>query len=148
MIFLPRYITPAPLGVPRETLCDTHVCGLLIPSNTTVFVNLWGQNHDEDIWGDPFIFRPDRFLDDDNKLLLADHPLRRASMGFGEGTRGCVGENLGMTRIFLLLANLMQRYRVVPATTLEEQHSCHPTNMTMAAVMFPKPYKVRFLHRQ
>ena len=110
-------------------------------------MNLWGQHHDERIWEEPFAFRPQRFLNEDGKLLLPDHPTRIAFMGFGYGVRRCIGENLAMTRLFLFLANLMQQFDVLPATTVEEQPSCHPTTMTPGVIILPAPYQVRFQQR-
>lgn len=39
-------------------------------------MNLWTINHSDD-WGDPFNFRPERFLDESGSLLPATHPTRR-----------------------------------------------------------------------
>jgi fatty-acid peroxygenase len=36
--------------------------GERIPRNATVLLDLYGQNHDDDLWGDPYAFRPERFL--------------------------------------------------------------------------------------
>lgn len=34
-----------------------------IPKRALVLLDLWGHNHDADLWGDPYTFRPERFLD-------------------------------------------------------------------------------------
>jgi len=44
---------------PREIEFD----GVRIPENSMVLLDLYGQNHDADLWGDPYAFRPERFLD-------------------------------------------------------------------------------------
>jgi fatty-acid peroxygenase len=44
---------------PREVEWD----GERIPRNAMVLLDLYGQNHDPDLWGDPYAFRPERFLD-------------------------------------------------------------------------------------
>jgi fatty-acid peroxygenase len=36
--------------------------GERIPKHAMVLLDLWGQNHDEELWGDPYTFRPERFL--------------------------------------------------------------------------------------
>jgi fatty-acid peroxygenase len=36
--------------------------GERIPRNAMVLLDLYGQNHDPDLWGDPYAFRPERFL--------------------------------------------------------------------------------------
>jgi fatty-acid peroxygenase len=44
---------------PRDVEWD----GVRIPANSMVLLDLYGQNHDPDLWGDPYSFRPERFLD-------------------------------------------------------------------------------------
>jgi fatty-acid peroxygenase len=34
-----------------------------VPQGALVLLDLYGQNHDESLWGDPYLFRPERFLD-------------------------------------------------------------------------------------
>jgi len=43
---------------PRDVEWD----GRRIPRNSMVLLDLYGQNHDADVWGDPYTFRPERFL--------------------------------------------------------------------------------------
>jgi len=43
---------------PREVEWD----GVRIPKNSMVLLDLYGQNHDAELWGDPYAFRPERFL--------------------------------------------------------------------------------------
>ena len=73
------------------------------------------MHHDEKFWGDPYEFRPERFLDEDKNLVAADHPNRKHLMPFGAGTRVCLGESLAIARLFLWITKLMQRFEVVPA---------------------------------
>jgi fatty-acid peroxygenase len=39
--------------------------GERIPENAMVLLDLYGQNHDPDLWGDPYTFRPERFVGSD-----------------------------------------------------------------------------------
>jgi fatty-acid peroxygenase len=43
---------------PREVEWD----GERVPANSMVLLDLYGQNHDPELWGDPYTFRPERFL--------------------------------------------------------------------------------------
>lgn len=43
---------------PRDVEWD----GRRIPENSMVLLDLYGQNHDPDVWGDPYVFRPERFV--------------------------------------------------------------------------------------
>jgi fatty-acid peroxygenase len=37
--------------------------GVEIPAGTLVLLDVYGQNHDPELWPDPYAFRPERFLD-------------------------------------------------------------------------------------
>ncbi|MGY1743419.1 MULTISPECIES: cytochrome P450 [unclassified Blastococcus] len=37
--------------------------GVRIPKNSMVLLDLWGTNHDPELWPEPYAFRPERFLD-------------------------------------------------------------------------------------
>ncbi|WAR05903.1 CP17A-like protein, partial [Mya arenaria] len=71
-----RLITVAPFLVSRECNKDLEFEGYDVPKKTTVMANVWFVHHDEDIWGDPWKFRPERFLDQDGQILPRHHPLR------------------------------------------------------------------------
>lgn len=42
--------------------------GQTIPKNSMVLLDLYGQNHDPEVWGDPYAFRPERFLTDEGRV--------------------------------------------------------------------------------
>ena len=141
------YTTVVPIMLPHKTMCDTEVAGHPLPANTEVWVNSWGQNHDESVWGDPYVFRPDRFLDDEGDLVLADHPNRVNMVPFGAGSRACVGETFAMSRMFLIIAMFMQRFQVLPASTVTEQPSCDARDMILGIVLSPPEYMIRLKER-
>jgi hypothetical protein len=43
--------------------------------DTVMIVNLWSFHNDPDFWGDPELFRPERFLDEQGQLLKKDYSL-------------------------------------------------------------------------
>ena len=43
---------------PREVEWD----GERVPEHSMVLLDLYGQNHDPELWGDPYAFRPERFI--------------------------------------------------------------------------------------
>ncbi|XP_046364455.2 steroid 17-alpha-hydroxylase/17,20 lyase-like [Haliotis rufescens] len=109
-----RYISHAVLGVPHSCRKDIEVRGFTIPKNAMVVSNLWYIHHDEAVWGDPWKFRPERFLRDDGTLLGGEHPLRRNLLPFGTGRRQCPGETLARSRLFLYVTFLLQRFVFLP----------------------------------
>jgi len=48
--------------------------------DTAMVVNLWSFHSDPNFWGDPEVFRPERFLDERGHLLKKDY-----SLPFGAG---------------------------------------------------------------
>lgn len=69
-----------PIGGPRRVLKDTTLEGYNIPKNATVLISLYSIHNDEKYWKDPYVFRPERFLDNNGNLL----PLERL-IPFGLG---------------------------------------------------------------
>ncbi|XP_073733563.1 cytochrome P450 1A2 isoform X2 [Callorhinus ursinus] len=66
------------------------------------------------LWGDPFEFRPERFLTADGTSI--NKTLSEKVMIFGMGKRRCIGEVLAKWEIFLFLAILLQQLEFsVPA---------------------------------
>ncbi|ELT99222.1 hypothetical protein CAPTEDRAFT_73286, partial [Capitella teleta] len=107
-----RSTSVVPMAIPHVTLEKTSVSGYPIPPGVITLPNLWAMHHAQDFWGDPHAFRPERFLDDAGDLVSASHENRRHLMPFGAGTRVCLGENLAIGRLFLLIATVAQLFVV------------------------------------
>ena len=144
MIFYCRYHSLGAL-IPRMTTCHTEVAGYKLPKGTQTFINNWTQHHNSTIFPQPLEFKPERFLTSDGKLVLAGETPRKHLFPFGAGTRVCAGEVLAMTRIFIILASVMQNFTVLPATTLAEQVSIHPHDLKLGNALHPRPYKIRMV---
>ncbi|KAK3705151.1 hypothetical protein QZH41_003750 [Actinostola sp. cb2023] len=100
-----NYVTP--LSIPHKTTADTSLKGYYIPKDTMVVVNLWSLHHDQSIWKDPFEFNPARFLDEQGMYVL---PPGGDFLPFSAGPRGCMGEVLARSELFLFLSRLLQRF--------------------------------------
>ncbi|XP_045388072.1 cytochrome P450 1A2 isoform X1 [Lemur catta] len=102
-----RHSSFVPFTIPHCTTRDTTLNGFYIPKECCVFINQWQVNHDQEIWGDPSEFRPERFLT--AKGTAMDRPLSEKVMLFGLGKRRCIGEVLARWEVFLFLAILLQQ---------------------------------------
>ncbi|KAL3870413.1 hypothetical protein ACJMK2_038481 [Sinanodonta woodiana] len=137
-----RYITHIPIGVPHGAMEDVELEGYNIPKGSMLIINSWTAHHDPAIWGDPWVFRPDRFLDDNGELLPPEHTLRQSLVTFGAGKRVCVGENLAKSRIFLYLTTLIQKFDFllpIGGTVPSDD----PHNFLPGAVLRPHDYMMR-----
>lgn len=56
----------SPLGVPRFVTANETVNGFHIGVGSTVISNLWQISNDPAVWGDPHVFRPERFFLDES----------------------------------------------------------------------------------
>ena len=105
------------------------------------------MHHDETVFPEPSRFKPERFLTSKGKLILpGEHP-RDHVMPFGAGVRACVGETLATTRIFLVITHLVQRFKILPKSSIEKQPSCHPHTFEYNTLLESLPYEARFIPR-
>lgn len=98
-----RMFPSAPIGFVRTVPKggDT-VSGYYIPENTTVSVCMWAATKSARNFKDPYVFRPERWLDRENATdkLGASNP-------FSLGPRGCIGRNLSYMEMRLIIAKLL-----------------------------------------
>ncbi|CAG7830552.1 unnamed protein product, partial [Allacma fusca] len=95
-------------GLMHTAIKDATFAGYDIPKGTWVLPNIYAIHHDENIWGDPNNFRPERFLSPDEKKVIKSENL----LPFSLGRRICLGENLARDEIFLFLTNIFQRFSI------------------------------------
>uniref|UniRef100_A0A8D3ADQ5 Cytochrome P450 1A n=1 Tax=Scophthalmus maximus TaxID=52904 RepID=A0A8D3ADQ5_SCOMX len=76
-------------------------------NDTCVFINQWQINHDPELWKDPSLFNPDRFLSSDGTELNKIEGEK--VMAFGMGKRRCIGEVIARNEVYLFLAIIIQK---------------------------------------
>ncbi|KAL4940581.1 hypothetical protein BDV06DRAFT_18342 [Aspergillus oleicola] len=78
----------------------------VIPAKTPVSMTIPFLNHDEEIFPDSRSFVPERWLD--SPKTKNGSPLERYFVGFGKGTRSCLGLNLAWCELYLVFASLFR----------------------------------------
>jgi cytochrome P450 len=101
-----RMIPPVP-SMPRRALREFEYGGYRIPAGAMVAINIYWTHHAQEYWDKPFAFDPLRFTPEQVK---ARH--KYAWVPFGGGAHMCLGLHFAYMQVKILLAQLLQRYRI------------------------------------
>jgi len=104
-----RMVPPVP-SMPRRALRDFEFGGYTIPAGQMVGINIHWTHHSEEYWDDPYTFDPMRFTPEKVK---ARH--KYAWVPFGGGGHMCLGLHFAYMQVKILLAQLLQQYRIEAA---------------------------------
>ncbi|KAF5346775.1 hypothetical protein D9756_010419 [Leucocoprinus leucothites] len=143
-----RWNTPVPLGVPRASTEDDVYEGYFIPKGSTVLANAYAMLHDEELFPEPYTFKPERFMKDGQ--LMTDIPLDPAeSVTFGFGRRICPGAHLVHPILFLAAASTLALFDIVPELDSEGSPiEVVPQFSSDSLTSEPLPFKCRFVPRK
>ena len=92
-----------PLLLPRETSANIKLGGYDVPSDVTVFINVWAIQRDPNWWEKPEEFIPERFENSSVDFKGQDFQF----IPFGFGRRGCPGLLFGVASVEYVIANLL-----------------------------------------
>ncbi|ESO10863.1 hypothetical protein HELRODRAFT_109176 [Helobdella robusta] len=134
-----RYKPVAPMTLPHVTMKDSHVMGFFVPKGCTVFGNLHGAHHDPRVWRDPEKFNPERFLNENNEMIVNKEHI----VSFSLGKRSCFGEILARQEFFLSLTNLVWRFKIFPPEGQEKVN----VDDVMDVTVKPSSFKIRLIER-
>ncbi|KAL1568001.1 cytochrome P450 71AU50-like [Salvia divinorum] len=93
-----------PLLVPHYAREDSNkVNGYDIPKESRILINTYAIGRDPNVWTDPDMFIPERFIGSDIDLRGQHFQL----LPFGSGRRGCPGMQLGLIQVRLIVSQLV-----------------------------------------
>ncbi|ODM88974.1 Cytochrome P450 1A1 [Orchesella cincta] len=98
-------IVPNP--IPRTCPKDWRIRGYTIPKGSIIFSNHYSVHMDKEYWGDPEVFRPDRFINEKGEFVLDKRVCH-----FGFGKRICIGITLSNAVIPIFIATLLQNFNL------------------------------------
>lgn len=97
-----------PVGlISRQALAPMQLGGQTIEQNSQVVIPIWALHHDAQWYPEPFAFRPERWFANAD----ASRP-RYAFLPFGGGHRVCIGDQFARIESQLIVARVLQRYRL------------------------------------
>ena len=98
--------------IQRRAAMDVVLGGIKVPRGTVVSIPIAMLHRDREVWGpDADEFRPGRFA---NGVAGACKPAHMYTP-FGLGPRTCIGQNLAMVELKLVLARLLSRFAFSPS---------------------------------
>jgi cytochrome P450 len=102
----------------RMTVGDDKIGGYPVPAGTPIFISAFTTHRHPDFWEEPDRFDPERFTPERSQ---GRH--RFAYIPFSGGPRQCIGNTFAMMEAQLILATVLQRYRLelVPGHPVEPE---------------------------
>ncbi|KAH7908425.1 cytochrome P450 [Hygrophoropsis aurantiaca] len=139
-----RINTPISYIVPRAPVDGVTLGKYYIPPNTSLIYNIYAVHHNDDVWGDPNVFRPARFLEKGTPRAAMN---KDAWVPFATGARQCPARNFALYEQRALAVMLLREYE----WTLPEA-SIHAKGLKNAfspfALTLPHDLHVTFTKRQ
>jgi cytochrome P450 len=84
-----RYRPVARMAVPHEVEKEEVIEGYVVPVGSLVVPNIYAINLDPDVYNEPSVFKPSRWLDEDGRRIDYKYTNGRGQNGFGYGRRVC-----------------------------------------------------------
>ncbi|KAI0032975.1 cytochrome P450 [Vararia minispora EC-137] len=137
-----RWQVVAPTGLAHATTADDEYEGFHIPKGATVWGNINAISHDPELFDEPDVFTPERFLN-------ATHPrLVDFDLPFGFGRRICPGRAVAEQALFIVIARMLWAFDFSPAIDdagrpLLPNPNAATSNVTRRPDVFPCALKPR-----
>lgn len=104
-----RMHPPIGYAMPRMTPPGGAViCGLYVPGDVDVGVPAAIIGRNPEVYHDPDTWNPDRWLDEKADLST----MKLSFLGFGYGSRQCIGRNVANQFVMKMIATLLLRYDI------------------------------------
>lgn len=91
---------------------DDEYNGYRIPAGTILHPNIWSMTHNDEMYPEPFQFKPERFLGLNEERAKEIDP---RNFIFGFGRRVCVGQFFADQQIWLVIASLIAAFDIKKA---------------------------------
>ncbi|KZT05281.1 cytochrome P450 [Laetiporus sulphureus 93-53] len=139
-----RWCCPAPLGVPHYVSQDDQYRDYYIPGGTMIISNIWAMTRDADMYPDPEVFNPDRFLKTTGDT---ENVLDPRIIVFGFGRRVCPGRLLADSNAWLVAANLLATMDIGRNCDSSGQEIIPVPKFSSGTVRHPRPFPCKIRPR-
>lgn len=112
---LHRWASVAPLAVDHATIDSDTYRGFKVPKGASVVANTWGAHHDAQIYPNPELFSPGRFLPAKHPLHDAENANFPKHFAFGVGRRACPGAQVANASLYIVISRLLWGFDIAAA---------------------------------
>ncbi|KAJ6621540.1 cytochrome P450 [Mycena sp. CBHHK59/15] len=144
-----RWKSVVPLGIPHFLAVEDEYRGYRMPANSIVIANTWAISHDEvpktsqDMYPDPYAFKPERFLLDGKP----NPDVRNSDAAFGFGRRICPGRYMATSSMWIAIVSMLATFDITKAVgddgkVIEPTYEFFPGFVSM-----PLPFKCSIIPR-
>ncbi|KAF8442121.1 cytochrome P450 [Boletus edulis BED1] len=134
-----RWHSITPIAIPHVATEDIYYDGFLIPKGSWIIGNAWAVLHDESIYPDPSVFRPERFLGE------TPQP-QPQKVCFGFGRRTCPGSHLAEESLFITVA-MSLAVLAISKEVVDGVQVTPKVDVTSGVVSHPKPFRYQITAR-
>jgi cytochrome P450 len=124
--------------IPRDAIDDDRIGGYHVPAGSTILLCPYLTHRHAEFWENPEAFDPDRFLPERSH----DRP-RHAYFPFGGGPRLCMGVDMAMMEMILIMVMVVQQHRIHLVPGHREEPECIldmlPRNRVLATLQRRQP---------
>ncbi len=97
---------PAAWMTERVAVEDDQFGDFSFPAKTIIIPFFFGLHRDKDIWEDPMVFKPQRFITDPKAARS------KCFFPFGAGPRMCIGNNYAMVEMSFFLYSFLKEFQI------------------------------------
>ena len=105
--------------LPRDAINDDQIGGYRVRAGSTILLSPYLTHRHPGFWENPEAFDPERFL----PARSTDRP-RLAYFPFGGGPRLCMGVDMAMMEMMLIMVMVVQKHRIHLVPGHREEPEC------------------------
>ena len=92
----------------REPIADDEIMGEPVKVRSQIWISAWVLHRHRKFWEQPTAFAPERFVGNTSPWTTIG-----AYLPFGMGPRTCIGATFAVSEAQIMMATLLQRYRII-----------------------------------
>ncbi|OCH85714.1 cytochrome P450 [Obba rivulosa] len=133
-----RWKPVLPLDFAHRLTEDDMYRGYYLPEGSICLANIWAVLHNEDVYPNPSIFNPQRFM---RNGKLDPDVLDPAEAAFGFGRRICPGKFLAQDELWITVASILATLNITKAIDANGVEITPMTDDLPGLLSYPKPFR-------